>query len=238
MYSKESHILFSPLTLLFRTDVIFTLQYGGPTAFFRDKMPQVRDSLFVGGPHLDQIPHAPPVLHEGLDTRLHEVLVDVLHVSSVFNRHSLRRRASLIVYQEMVLSILYRLLNFQPLDGSRPGPDIEAAYRIGLTIFMTTIFLQHQHHCFIDLSLTLQSLKDIVETRIKESELAFWAMVIGGIWMWDDPGGEWLAPKLRAASQDLGIKNWGEAHRVLKRFPWIDRIHDESGRQVWEEARE
>lgn len=204
-------------------------------------MHQVRDSLFVGGPLLDHIPAAPaPTPHEGLDPRLERILADALHVSSVFNSRSQKCRASLVAYQEMVLSLLYRLLNFHPLQGPLRDSGVEAAYLTGLTVFTMTVFLQHQHHRFVDLRLTLRSLREVFETTSVEveGELALWALVVGGIWMWDDPEGVWIAPRIRVVARGLGIESWDEARSVLKRFPWIDRIHDESGRKVWERAHE
>lgn len=221
-----------------RTDVIFTLQFGGPSAFFRDRMPDVRDSIFRMGPGGD--PTAPPIPHEGLDPRLHGVLVDALYISSIFNGHSRHHRVSLIVYQEMVLSMFYRLLHFRPLEGPRQGSDLDAAYHTGLVVFTMTIFLQCQRQRCIDSRLSFQCLRDTLETAIieRERELALWVVVVGGVWMWNHPGGEWLAPKLSMASEALGIETWDDACTVLKKFPWLDCIHDEPGRQVWERALE
>lgn len=203
-------------------------------------MNRVRDSLFVGDPQPDHSLAVPPVLHEGLDPRLGEILADALHVSSVINSHSQECRASLVAYQEMVLSILYRLLNFHPTQGSPRDLGVEAVYHTGLTVFMMTVFLQHQHHRFVDLRLTLRVLRGVFETTAVggEGELALWALVVGAIWMWDDPDGGWIAPRIRGVSRGLGIRSWDGAYGVLKRFPWVNRIHDESGRKVWERVHE
>lgn len=203
-------------------------------------MAQARESLFIESTQLDHSPTVSPVAYEGLDPRFHEILVDALHVSTVFNSRSHQCRANLVSYQEIVLSILYRLLNFQPLENSQQDSGVEAAYHTGLTVFMMTMFLQHQRHRFVDLRVTLRSLREVFETTAVEEqgELALWALVIGGIWMGDDPDGEWIAPRLRRVSQGLGINSWDGAYLVLKRFPWIDRVHDEPGRQTWERVHE
>lgn len=199
-------------------------------------MPEARKALSLEGhdPGLDAA--VASVYHTGLDPRLGEILSDAFRLSFLFNSRARHYKTSLVVYQEMVLSVFYRLIDFYPLGTYRRQSDEEAAYHIGLTMFMMTIFLKYQRRRMVDYRLMFQRLRDVLETSVAQchSELALWVMVIGGIWIWDVPDAEWLLRKLGGVSQELEIESWDEAQVVLRKFPWMNCIHDESGQQVWE----
>ena len=199
-------------------------------------MPQVRQTLLLDSHDLDADAALTSVQHTGLDYTLHKILLDVYSVSSLFNHRAQDQSMNLVTYQEMVLSIIYRLIEFQPLGAPQRRPDLHAAYHTGLTIFMMTIFLQYQRRRVVDYRLTFQCLREVIETSVlrDHSELALWAMVIGGIWVWDAPGREWLSLKLMGVVRELELQSWREARGVLRKFPWVNCIHDESGEQVWE----
>lgn len=99
-------------------------------------------------------------------------------------------------------------------------------YHPGQTIFTMTMFLQNQHHRFVDLRLAARSPIKVFETMDleEEGELALWDLVVGGIWMWDNSEGKWLAERLWRVSQGLGLTSWDKTYWVLRKFPWIDHI--------------
>lgn len=222
----------------FRTDIVFTLQYGGSPSFYRDNMSEVREALLLQGYELLPDISAASVQHLRLDPRLHGIFLDSLRVSYFFNKHAKEHGASLVAFQEMAISLLSRLLRFQPIGAVRRGTTLEAAYHAGLVTFMMTLCLQYQKYRVVDCKLTFQLLREVLDTEVvdDEGELALWIMVVGGMWIWEYPGEEWLAPRLRDISRKMDIESWDGARCVLKKFPWVDCMHDDAGRHVWERA--
>ncbi|KAH7142113.1 hypothetical protein EDB81DRAFT_691592 [Dactylonectria macrodidyma] len=219
-----------------KTDIIFAIQHGGPTIFFRDSMPQVQVLLSSKGLSLDRASAASSVQHGGLEPYLHEILLDVISTSSLFNNKLHMHSVGLVAFQEMLVSICYRLLRLHPLDEPRQASDIQTVYHIGLTIFMMTLFLQYNRHQIMDHKLVSFCFKDVLVRGSfeHESELMLWFMFIGGIWVSGDVDTYWVVPRIRATLQQLGIKTWDEAQSSLRKFPWINVLHDQPGRELWD----
>ena len=198
-------------------------------------MIHAREVLSGAENHIRMV-HSAPVRHDALGRHLQKILDDVLFFSSLFNSGLPELRIDLFTYQDMLLSIFYRLIQFQPLGEPRVGSDVQAAYHIGLTMFMMTVFLQFQPNRTVEYSLAVRCLRDVLCTPVVESEkeLALWVMVVGAIWIGDSAGGEWLGPKLKNTTRCLGLETWDEACCVLTRFPWVSAIHNRAGRIVWE----
>lgn len=215
---------------------MFALQHGGEALFSRDCMYKVDDILVAKGLHLDRTTYAYSAVHGRLDPSLHDILRDIMGLSTLFNCHLDKRPLDLIGYQEALQSICYRLLQFSSLRGSRLKPGLQAAHHIGMTIFMMTIFLQYDRRRIIKYELVWSCVRDVLDSGCldeHEDELAFWLLMLGGIWVSCDGNDDWLVSNLQQMGQKLGMETWAEVRNMLAKFPWIDVIHNEPGRKLW-----
>lgn len=186
----------------------------------------------------------PLIQHNELDPCLRVIFLDAMTASSIFNNFLPDRAFDLVTFQEMQVSICYRLFQFSALQSPMPECDIQAAYHIGLTIFMMTLFLQFDCRRMLDYQLTSLCFKDVLSHSFSgrdESGLGLWLTLVGGIWLSGDIEGgaaykEWLSERLRREAQQLGVGNWDEAVNAVGKFPWIHTLHDKPGRIAWNEA--
>lgn len=203
--------------------------------FFRDRMSEVRNALLERGFDFDRLSAASAIRHTGLDPSLHEVLLDVINVASLFNNIPTGQTLHINTFQEIIVSILSRLIRFRPLQSSKRESNVEAGYHIGLIIFMMTIFLQYDSRRILEYDLVSLYLKDVLDSGLDEQErdLTLWLMFIGGIWVSGDTDGSWFISKARRLLRRLSIKSWREVHNSVRKFPWIDALHDRLGFVVW-----
>ena len=203
--------------------------------FFRDRMSEVRNTLLERGFDFDRLSAASAIRHTGLDPSLHEVLLDVINVASLFNNIPTGQTLHINTFQEIIVSILSRLIRFRPLQSSKRESNVEAGYHIGLTIFMMTIFLQYDSRRILEYDLVSLYLKDVLDSGLDEQErdLTVWLIFIGGIWVSGDTDGGWFIWKARRLLRRLSIKSWREVHNSVRKFPWIDALHDRLGFVVW-----
>ncbi|RYO78812.1 hypothetical protein DL766_008717 [Monosporascus sp. MC13-8B] len=223
------------LVKICKTDISYVLQYGGPTAFFRNRMPELRKGWVTKGLRLDSTSAASSIPYDGLDPYLQEILLDVIGISSLFNGVE-PRTLDLLTFQEMNLSICFRLIRFRPLGYAGQMSGIQAAYHTGLTIFMVTLFLHSSRQRRIqDYELVSMSLREVLDNRLDELDdgLVLWLMILGGIWTMGDVDGDWLLPKISSGARRLGLKTWDDARDIICEFPWINTLHEQPGRAVW-----
>jgi len=218
---------------------MFALQYGGPTMFFRDRMPEVQKILALKGLCLNRNSTATLVGLNRLDLYFHQILLDAMGLCALFNNDLHNCTLDLETFQEIVISLCYSLLRFRSLNDSKQQSDMQAAYHIGLTIFMMTVFLQYDRRRILDYNLIPLCLREFLDSRLDEleDEAILWLMIVGGIWISGDDDREWLAPRTRMMAQRLGIDTWDEVRSSVSKFPWINALHDEPGRSLWNRLR-
>ncbi|KAJ5805923.1 uncharacterized protein N7503_003525 [Penicillium pulvis] len=227
-----------PLVLkICKTDIIFALQQGGSTSFFRDHIYDVRKSLRAQDLPFDQDPNVRPSPLENIDPYLQDILSDAMSVCSLFNEIG-SKSFNYIVFLEVLISLCCRLLKFRSLHDANTLLDSQSAHHIGLITFMMTLFLQNDRCRLINYSLVPVCLKSALRDDLYEQniELSFWLTVIGGIWISDEPENEWIASKLKMGAQRLGLTCWEDAQEIVYKYPWINGLHDQPGRIIWERA--
>jgi hypothetical protein len=215
---------------------MYTLQCEGTPHFHRSNMPQIISTLHALDLPFDQEAAYKRVQHPTLDPALLDVLLDVTCTSTLFSDIPSARKVDLYLFQELLVSICYRLL---AIPHSHSPPRIEDAYHVGLTIFMMSLFLQIGSQRVMNYNNVTKRLKNILEGDILESEdgLKFWLLMLGGVWVTDDDNVEWLIPMMFTQRRKMQLCNWSEAKEVLERWMWIGVLHDGPGRMVWERAR-
>ena len=158
--------------------------------------------------------------------------------STLFNDLTSTSKVDLFQYQEIIISILYRIFALNFHENTSLPPTIEDAYHVGLTLFIMTLFLQHGRKRMLQYHNVVRRLRNVLDSKVldQEHELKFWLSMVGGVWVNQDDGAEWLPPLVRSEARKMGLTGWEDAKSVLKRYPWIHPLHDEAGVQVWEKA--
>ncbi|KAF4465537.1 hypothetical protein FALBO_7621 [Fusarium albosuccineum] len=228
-----------PLVLkICKTDILFTMQKGGLPLFYRDQMYDVQNLLLSRGFCFDRSSDAYSVRQNRLDPVLQDILSDSMGICRLYNKHMTEQPLTLDEFQEVLVSICYRLLWFRTLDESRQKSDIQSAYHIGLVVFMMSIFLQDKQRRMIKYGLMAVCVRDVLDSELDEheQELKLWLMILGGIWVSGDEGEDWAVSRLQDMALGLGITTWDEAREYISKFPLIDAIHDVPGRKIWDQV--
>lgn len=207
---------------------------GGSTLYFRDRMPNIQRSLASKGFIFDLNRTEFPEKQHILDSHLHQILLDTMNICSLFNNLQ-KHTIDLETFQEIKISLCYRLLRFRSLHEIRLRSDIQTAYHLGLIILMMTTFLQHDSRRIMTFNLIPLCLEEVLASGLDEhrDEFMLWFMMIGGIWMSADVDGNLLASETRVTAQRLGITTWKEARNIVSKFPWVYSLHDEPGCSFW-----
>ncbi|KAK2616451.1 hypothetical protein QQS21_000693 [Conoideocrella luteorostrata] len=219
-----------------KTDILFSLQHGGETMFFRDSMSAVRNALATKGLILDGMAAAESAPRSSeLDPYLREALQDMMAVCLLFNNGLRNRTLDYLLFLEIIVSLFYRLIWFHPLKNTNKETSVDNVYHVGMLAFMSTMLVQRGPRRIIKCQMISKTVEEAVQRRLPsvDDELAFWLMYMGAIWSDKGPDGEWIGVKIRNTATRLGVESWGKARDCLRRFPWIDALHDEPGLEVW-----
>lgn len=218
-----------------RTDIIFALQQGGSTSFFRDHMHDVWTLLRAQGLPTDPNSGARYTQQENLNPYIREIIVDAMGICSLFNDIG-NKTVDYIVFLEVLTSLCYRLLKFRSLRHAITRLDKQSAHHIGLIIFMMTLFLQNDRRRLINYNLVSIYLKKALEDELCDQnvEFFFWLAIIGGIWISDEADNKWIAPRIRIGAQQLGLASWEDARKIICKYPWVNGLHDQPGHMLWE----
>ncbi|KAF2456236.1 hypothetical protein BDY21DRAFT_415880 [Lineolata rhizophorae] len=134
-------------------------------------------------------------------------------------------------YQDAVISICQRLLDFSPLGGVRPHDALDDAWQLGLLTFMTTILYRlgrlRLAYSELPLKLLQARLNDDSFAQVDEYRpLLFWLLFVYGFSALEGREGQWLVPRIQALANKLEAKTWEDANKCLNQFPWIGVVHD------------
>lgn len=221
-----------------KMDIVFALEYGGSTAFFRDRLSEVRQNLSRQGFELDLEAAASMVHHTPVKSELYDVLLDALSLGLLFNQDLEAGSIGLHSFQEILVSICYRLLRIRPLDEPRLEFPLDSEYHIGLVLFIITIFLQYDNRRVLNCTLVLDCLKDTLIGPLEngQPELRLWLMVMGGIWTSGDSEiASWMFPLALDTASRLGLETWMDVRTSINAYPWVNRLHDRSGEELWKQ---
>ncbi|KAG7410814.1 hypothetical protein Forpe1208_v009906 [Fusarium oxysporum f. sp. rapae] len=222
-----------------RTDILFAMQQGGHSLFHRDHICRIKGILAYKGFTLERDSDGYSIRHSRLDSTLPEAFSDTMGLCRLFNQHMDEKPLNLLEFQEVLVSICYRLLGFRTINESRFKQDIQSAYHIGLSLFMISIYFHNKQDRMARPGLVTALVKEVIGSMPNdhEVEFAFWLLIVGGISVPANDGRGWIVEKLREQASILGIMTWEQAKDRLSRFPWMDAIHDEPSRKLWDEVR-
>ncbi|KAH8703375.1 hypothetical protein BGW36DRAFT_369254 [Talaromyces proteolyticus] len=225
-----------PLVLsICKADIMLSLQHGKSTMYFRDRMAEVRNLLISKGLRLDYPLTSQPARYNQLYPSLQGIFSDVISFCRLLNAKTHNLVIDFLTFEEVLVSICYRLLNFRSLNESRKYSDVQNIYHVGLIVFMMTTFLQFNRHRIMNHRLLSLCLRDVMDTELHrdEDDLTLWFMIIGGIWISDGAEGGWINQRIQKMAVRRRINTWDEARRSVCMFPWVHALHDQPGCKLW-----
>ncbi|KAJ5626571.1 hypothetical protein N7528_003998 [Penicillium herquei] len=221
-----------PLTLqICKTDIMISLKQGNSTMFFRDNMPE-----FVPQQELifDQLMMPGSFGYCHVDSNLQMIFSDVMRFCAMVNTET-STTLDFLGFEEILVSICYRLLKFRSLKESKENPDVHALYHLGLTVFTMSTFLQFNHHKITKHTFLSTCLQEVSRSQLYADQdyLTFWFLMVAGVWVSNDQDGDWAIRGMRETTTRQGITTWNQAQSILCMFPWIHRLHDQPGYDLW-----
>jgi hypothetical protein len=67
-----------------------------------------------------------------------------------------------------------------------------------------------------------------------EGTTSLWLLFVGGISVFNAIDRVWLLPQITTSLFTLDIGSWSTARDKIRKFPWIDAIHDKLGQELWQ----
>ncbi|KIH93590.1 hypothetical protein SPBR_04198 [Sporothrix brasiliensis 5110] len=199
-----------------RTDAELALRSGTPTIFGSRhlSLPAPLHHVSLGDRWQ---PIALPFPLQDVCIELQPAIRDILMLCSYAGRSQL----GTVQYQDLVISIVQRLVDYAPLDGARPPRPLDDICQLGFLSFMTTVV--HR------------------EPPSKHPELNLWLHFIYAMSASDDSAPFRrvdlpTADRIRVLGEALAIRTWEVAVAHLRVYPWVEAFHDEMGRDIWEQT--
>ena len=207
-----------------RTDVDVAMLQGTATRFGSLMAPTrgvIVTSLLKGS-----IRNLPSPLIQ-LCSPLRSITQDVLALC----RQPGRSRMEPFHYQDILISISQRLLDFAPLKERRPPNMLDDVWHLGLLAFVTTII--YPTGCLREVHCTHlhYRLRDCVDLTMGYPSIYIWLVFMCGLTVSEDE--TWPIEKLRESAR-YSTKKWEQVKASLQPFPWISVVHDSPGKAFWE----
>jgi len=225
-----------------RADLDLALMAGAPTLFGPQSSP-LPTTLYVV-PINEQtlnivLPH--PLGETSL--ALQSAIRDVLTLCSYAGRAQL----GAFQYQDLIISMFQRLVDYAPLAGPRPLHPLDDVCQLGFLAFMSTVIHHNQQRrptCSISLSKAFWIQLDKFDNDVtfnqgnKYSSLYLWLIFVYAVSAPDykrycDASSS-VARRICMLADTLALKTWEDVNTYLSAYSWIMEFHDEWGRKLWE----
>jgi hypothetical protein len=221
--------------IILSADIGHSLRLGSKPYFHHDMFPrEVVESLIeqhgLGDGVLKVVKDA-----GNLTDGLRKIFCDLVNVSSILERRLVKFDP--FAFQQILISVLYRLLHLYTMNESVPGSQNERLCYFGLLVLMSTTIFQPGRKEPLQYELLAEKLSHALmepsSTDTIDETMIFWILYIGGISVLRNDNLTWLMPWMKTTASSLGIKDWSEAREVLCRYPWIDVFHDAPAQKLW-----
>lgn len=225
-----------------RADLHLALMAGTPTIFGSQSSP------------LPATPHVVPLDRKRLNATLPHPLGktspvlraatrDVLALCSYAGCSQLRP----FQYQDLVISIFQRLVDYSPLVGPRPPRLLDDVCQLGFLAFMSTVVHYDGQKTTACSALLSEALwtgigrfnNDMVSSQERRnSSFSLWLIFVYAV---SAPGYEQycnasssVARHIHALADTLTLRTWEDVIANLSVYPWISAFHDKLGKKLWE----
>ncbi|KAK1830916.1 hypothetical protein QBC39DRAFT_308159 [Podospora conica] len=150
------------------------------------------------------------------------------------------------LFVQLGRSVTYRLLHLPGIavrEGLGTG-TAEELLRLGMLSFVKTVLIRASW-----IGKRMVYMKAQVEETLKNRlagpvlewpKLLLWGLWIGALAVLDDVSSdgpvsiEWVVLGMKRTINSLGLNGWEEVKAVLKEFLWIDVLHDDDGRKIYQ----
>lgn len=173
-----------------------------------------------------------------MDVRLHNALRDLHAFSCISNlAYETTRKLSPEVYNEMMISILYRLTHL-----SFESDHLQESVRTGLLAYSSAVFIQRDfmdrpHDHLINIfSNALFRLRNSADIDLPVPIVLWLAMLLHLVARKVLSPLDWKSVWLHEAILRAGIDSWPQAREILRSVVWVGFIHDRLGKQIFETA--
>ena len=172
------------------------------------------------------------------DPVLQGLLIDLMSISHFFNDSHVFVKLDPYAYQEILIALCYRLLHHNPLLREGFGDLNEDACYLGLLALVTKLLFQHGRSRRFPYDLLAKRLRHTIQSslisRQVEETTCLWLLFVAGISVFSDTDWIWLMPQIRSLLTELDIDSWENARNRIKTLPWIDTVHDQAGKELWQ----
>lgn len=173
---------------------------------------------------------------------VHSVMMDVL----AFCNYAGSAQLSAFQYQDLVISIQQRLVDYSPLLGERPSRTLDDICQLGLLAFMSTV-LNHTRDGGPACSTLLSDLLRARLERFNDEVIDGRASTYPSFHLWlifiytvstseYEQGGDAhssVARCMRVLANTLALGTWEGVAVHLRLYPWVAAIHDEPSKRLW-----
>ncbi|KAK6522976.1 hypothetical protein TWF281_002403 [Arthrobotrys megalospora] len=221
-----------------RTDIEFSLQSGSLPRFYRDEFPHaiIRSS-----------PQWPDTSYEAFITttnaqiyniEIQSVFRDLLSVSRFINMMgTTAQKLEPFMFQEILISVGYRLMHIFPLDRVTSLGATENACQLAFLAMVSTMLIKKSHsrlpYPFLA-GLFHDAITRLDDNPMVDDNFLFWLLFMGAISVFEIKDEDWLRLKLRKSISKMELGSWQDVKNILGNYPWIIFFHDDPGLEVWE----
>lgn len=174
------------------------------------------------------------------DCEKYEAAQEFVVLSRVLNSKERSDKLDPFVFQDLILTIVYRLLSENPISAPVSGRSPDRALHLGLLAFITTCMTQFGGSHHLDYEMLRQSLLvAMCEVGISVNmtpKTRLWLLITGVISVFREEDMKWVSTQLQEIESRINIKNWAAVKRALKGYPWLDLVHEEPAVQLWEKC--
>jgi hypothetical protein len=149
---------------------------------------------------------------------------------------------------KLLTPVQHHLLSFQPASsGSPQDAAVEHLCHFGARMYIKTVYDFHlclqigilASGSWTDLT-TMQELQSCIDVVDKTSPparmLCLWIVFLGASVVAGTRDRTWFVARLARMIMEMQICSWEDAKLLLMSFLWVDRIHESSCKDVWDEA--
>lgn len=185
-----------------------------------------------------ELPEMHPVIASGFDSLFIEKgLFDLLVKLEVF----IRDYSNSTVYvdtESIPVHIRYRLLSYtNQISNSNPSSMTQNAISCGAILFVRTMLPKPPIRS-IDYTMLLSKLRAYLsilgDMDPATLDLRVWLLFMGGISSGSSSETDWFVSKLQNVFCMMAINTWEDARQILSRFWWIESLHEDTGRHLWD----
>lgn len=225
-----------------RCDQELSLLAGTPTIFSSQPLPQPELPLLV--PVDDRrLCAALSYCLDGTSPVVRFAMSDALALCKYAGKALL----SAFQYQDLLISMIQRLIDYAPLLGVRPSHPLDDVCQLGLLTFMNTLISHTRETGAISSTLLSDLLwasldrfsDDIAHNRADEClSLQLWLMFIYAISVpeyekfWSTTS--CAIQRIRLLADELALETWEDIAARLSVYPWVEAFHNEPSKKIWD----